>query len=221
MEIFLKILACIAIGYVLGMIHPSYIIAKVKKRDIKNEGTKNYGTSNTFILIGKGWGALVGVIDIGKGALATLIPMWIFPDISYLPYIAGSMAVIGHIFPFYMHFDGGKGFAAYIGMMMAICWWFGLIVLVVMVALTFAINYMITSTMTVIISFPIFVACYFHNWIGFGVVLFTTCIIIYKHIPNFKKIKEGTEPKVRAMFAKKKIALHKDELEEEKSTNEE
>ena len=215
MEIFLKILACIAIGYVLGVIHPSYIIAKVKNRDIKNEGTKNYGTSNTFILIGKGWGVLVGAIDIGKGALATLIPMWIFPDISYLPYIAGSMAVIGHIFPFYMHCDGGKGFAAYIGMMMAICWWFGLIILVVMVALTFAINYMITSTMTVIISFPIFVAAYFQNWIGFGVVLFTTCVIIYKHLPNFKKIKEGTEPKVRAMFAKKKLVLNKDELDKE------
>ena len=215
METFLQILACIAIGYFLGIIHPSYILAKVKNRDIKHEGTQNYGTSNTFILIGKGWGCLVGVIDIGKGALATLIPMWIFKDVSYLPYISGCMAVIGHIFPFYMHFDGGKGFAAYIGMMMAICWWFGLIVLVSMIILTFAINYMITSTMTVIIAFPIFVAAYFHEWIGFGVALFTTCIIIYKHIPNFIKIKNGTEPKVRAMFSKKKIVLDKKELEEE------
>ena len=214
METFLQILACIAIGYFLGVIHPSYIIAKVKKRDIKHEGTENYGTSNTFMLIGKGWGCLVGAIDIGKGALATLIPMWIFKDVSYLPYISGSMAVIGHIFPFYMHFDGGKGFAAYIGMMMAICWWFGLIILVVMVALTFIINYMITSTMTVIVSFPIFVAAYFHEWIGFGVVLFTTCIIIYKHIPNFIKIKNGTEPKVRDMFSKKKLVLDKKELDE-------
>lgn len=204
MELFLKILACIAIGYVLGMIHPSFIISKIKKRNIKEEGTKNYGTSNTFILIGKGWGALVGVIDIGKGALATLIPTWIFPGITYLPYICGCMAVIGHIFPFYLHFDGGKGFAAYIGMMMATNWIFGLIAIATMIILTIIINYMITSTMTIVISFPIFVAAYYQDWIGFAVVLFTTLVIICKHIPNFKKIKTGEEPRFNEVFKKKK-----------------
>ena len=204
MTTFLRILACIAIGYVLGMIHPSFIISRIKDRNIKEEGTKNYGTSNTFMLIGKGWGSLVGVIDIGKGVLATLIPMWIFPGVDYLPYVGGAMAVIGHIFPFYLKFDGGKGFATYIGMMLATCWWFGLIVLVVMIILTLIIDYMITSTMTVIFSFPIFVAAYFRNWIGFGIVLFTTAIIFIKHIPNFIKIKTGEEAKFSTVFKKKK-----------------
>ena len=128
------------------------IEAKVKNRDIKHEGTKNYGTSNTFILIGKGWGVLVGAIDIGKGALATLIPMWIFPDLYYLQYVCGSAAVLGHIFPFYLNFDGGKGFAAYIGMMLAINWIFGLITLVSMILITIIVNYRLASTFSIILS---------------------------------------------------------------------
>ena len=204
MQTFLQVLACMAIGYVLGMIHPSFVVAKIKHRNIKEEGTKNYGTSNTFVLVGKWWGVLVGVIDIGKGALATLIPMWIFPGIDYLPYVGGAMAVMGHIFPFYLHFDGGKGFAAYIGMMLATCWWFGLIIIAVMIVLTLIIDYMITSTMTVIISIPIFVAAYFQNWIGFGIALFTTIVIVIKHIPNFIKIKTGEEAKFSTIFKKKK-----------------
>ena len=200
----IKILATILIGYCIGVIHPSYIISLIKNKDIKSQGTKNYGASNTFVVAGKGWGVLVALLDIAKGALATLLPMWIFPDLYYLQYVCGSAAVLGHIFPFYLHFDGGKGFAAYIGMMMATNWIFGLIAIATMIILTIIINYMITSTMTVIISFPIFVAAYFQNWIGFGIALFTTIIIVIKHIPNFIKIKTGEEAKFSTIFKKKK-----------------
>lgn len=204
MEIFLKIIAVMAIGYVIGMIHPSYIVSKIKQINIKQKGTKNYGASNTFLVVGKMWGVLVALLDIGKGALATLIPMWIFPGYTYLQYLGGAMAVMGHIFPFYLHFDGGKGFAAYVGMVFAINWQFGLIMLPIVVVLTFVINYMITSTMTVIFSFPIFVAVYCKDWIGFGIALFASLVILYKHIPNFKKIKTGEEAKLSALFNKKK-----------------
>ncbi len=204
MEVFLKIIAVMAIGYVIGMIHPSYIVSKIKQINIKQKGTKNYGASNTFLVVGKMWGVLVALLDIGKGALATLIPMWIFPGISYLQYLGGAMAVVGHIYPFYLKFDGGKGFAAYVGMVFAINWQFGLIMLPIVVVLTFIINYMITSTMTVIFTFPIFVAAYCRDWIGFVIVILTSALIFYKHIPNFKKIKTGEEAKLSALFNKKK-----------------
>ena len=193
-----------AIGYALGMIHPSFVISQIKKANLKQKGTKNYGASNTFLVIGKWWGVVVAIFDIAKGAMATLIAGWIFPGITFLPYLGGAMAVVGHIFPFYLHFDGGKGFAAYIGMALAINWQFALIVAVIMIALTLIIDYMVTSTMTMIFTFPIFVAVYYHEWIGFAIVLCTSLLIFYKHIPNFHKIKTGEEAKLSALWKKKK-----------------
>lgn len=215
----LKIIATIAIGYFLGIIHPSYFVALFKKIDIKRNGTMNYGAGNTFIVAGKGWGVFVAIFDIGKGALATLLPMWIFPGIFYLQFVGGCMAVIGHIFPFYLKFNGGKGFAAFIGMMLAINWIFGLIALASMIVIMLIVNYRLATTMTIILSFPIFVAVYYREWIGFACVMFTTCIIIYKHIPNFVKIFNGEENTVWSILLKKKklkddLSIH---IEEEGS----
>ena len=200
----LKIIATMAIGYVIGMFHPSYFIAKFKCIDIKGQGTKNYGAGNTFVIAGKSWGALVAILDIGKGALATLLPMWIFPGIYYLQYVGGCMAVMGHIFPVYLKFKGGKGFAAYIGMMMAINWIFGLIALGSMIIITLIVNYRIAITMTIVLSFPVFVAVYYKEWVGFACVLFTTLVITYKHIPNFVKIFKGEETTVWQILLRKK-----------------
>ena len=200
----IKILATILIGYCIGVIHPSYIISLIKNKDIKSQGTKNYGASNTFVVAGKGWGVLVALLDIAKGALATLLPMWIFPDLYYLQYVCGSAAVLGHIFPFYLNFDGGKGFAAYIGMMLAINWIFGLIALVSMILITIIVNYRLASTFSIIFAFPIFVAIYYREWIGFGCVLFVTAVIVYKHIPNIKNTLAGKEVKVRDLLSGKK-----------------
>lgn len=200
----LEILATMLIGYAIGTIHPSYIISIIKKQDIKAQGTKNYGASNTFVVAGKGWGVLVALLDIAKGAIATLIPMWLFPDYYFLQYVCGCMAVIGHIFPFYLKFDGGKGFAAYIGMMLAINWIYGLIALVGMIVVTIIINYRLAATFSIIFAFPIFVAAYYKEWIGFGCVLFTTAVIVYKHIPNIKHTIAGREVKVRDLLSGKK-----------------
>ena len=200
----IKIIATILIGYMIGVIHPSYVISLIMKKDLKATGTKNYGASNTFVVAGKKWGVIVALLDIGKGALATLIPMWIFPDLYFLQYVGGSMAVIGHIFPFYLKFDGGKGFAAYIGMMLAINWIFGLIALVTMLVVTIIINYRLAATFFIIFVFPIFVAVYYREWIGFGCVTFTTAVIVYKHITNIKHTIAGREVKVRDLITGKK-----------------
>ena len=112
----------ILVGYLFGCFNLAYIISKVKKVDLQNTGSKNLGVSNTFITVGKGFGVLVGACDIFKCTIVILLAKAIFPDIGYLPYIAGIACVIGHMFPFYLKFKGGKGFASFLGMSLGIHW---------------------------------------------------------------------------------------------------
>ena len=101
----------ILVGYLIGCFNLAYIISKVKKVDLQNTGSKNLGASNTFITIGKEMGVLVGASDIFKCTLVVILIKLVFPDMDLLPYIAGIACVMGHMFPFYLKFKGGKGFA--------------------------------------------------------------------------------------------------------------
>ena len=111
----------IIIGYLLGCFNLAFIISKVKKIDLQNTGSKNLGASNTFITVGKGLGVLVGACDIFKCTLVVILVRVLFPEMDYLPYIAGVACVLGHMFPFYLKFKGGKGIASTGGVAIAVC----------------------------------------------------------------------------------------------------
>ena len=109
----------ILIGYAFGSIQPAYILSKiVGKIDIREHGSGNAGASNITAIMGWKYGFLVGLVDILKGVFAVLVVKWIYPFSPDLAFLSGIMAIIGHIFPFYMKFRGGKGVAALaVGMM--------------------------------------------------------------------------------------------------------
>lgn len=199
----LKIIACVLIGYLLGSSNLAYYLSKAKKIDLRGEGSGNYGTSNAFMLLGAKLGVLVAIHDIGKAVISVVLAMLLFPDVVYLPAVAGVSAVIGHIFPFYIKFKGGKGFAPYIGLAVALNWKVGLIIVAVAVALILISNYMVFGTMATILSLPISLAIH-NDWIALALASAVTIIIILKHIENFVKIKNGTEFKVRDVIFKKK-----------------
>lgn len=102
-----KLLICVVIGYLLGCINPAYLISKMKDKDITNRGTGNLGTTNAFINFGKVYGVLVLICDMGKAVLAVVVSRYLNPDFLLGGIVAGSMAVIGHILPFYNGFRGG------------------------------------------------------------------------------------------------------------------
>lgn len=102
-------------AYLLGCSNMAVYLAKLKNVDL-TKGSGNPGTSNATILMGWNAGVIVGIHDIGKAALAVILAELIFPDLKYVGAAAGVACILGHIFPFYMGFRGGKGFASYLGM---------------------------------------------------------------------------------------------------------
>jgi len=146
----------------MGNLMTSYLIAKwVKGYDIRNHGTGNAGGSNAFLLMGWKNGFIVGIIDILKAFIAVYIIRLLYPNHAELPLlmiIAGSMAVIGHIFPLFMGFKGGKGMACFLGMCMGIDGMIGLYAILILVLLTILTDYVAVGSIIAYITFPIFLA---------------------------------------------------------------
>ena len=135
----------IIIGYLLGCSSMSYYISKFKKVNLQEKGSKNLGTSNTMAVLGWKYGVLVGIHDIGKSIIAVVLAKYLFPDLELAGFLAGIASVLGHIFPFYLKFKGGKGFASYFGMTLALNWKLALIVALVVVILTLITDYIVVG----------------------------------------------------------------------------
>ena len=135
----------IVLSYLLGCSNMAIYIAAIKKVDLSAGGSGNPGASNAVILMGWKAGILVALHDIGKSVLAVLLAQQIFPDTAYIGAVAGVCSVLGHIFPFYLKFKGGKGFASYFGMTVALNWKLGLVLFVVAVAVTFLTDYIVVG----------------------------------------------------------------------------
>ena len=107
----------IALGYILGSIPTAYIAGRIKRgKDIREIGDGNMGAQNAFRQLGPGIGTLVGLIDFGKGALAIIIAQ--AANLSqWAVFLTGGVAVIGHNWPFFLRFRGGRGEATTIGIL--------------------------------------------------------------------------------------------------------
>jgi glycerol-3-phosphate acyltransferase PlsY len=114
-EILLGILTII-IGYVLGAILPAYLFGKLKGIDIREEGTKNAGTANAFRVLGPLYAIPTALYDALKGLLAILIAAYIGAPFIFMQ-ISGLVAIVGHVFPFYLKFRGGEGNATATGLL--------------------------------------------------------------------------------------------------------
>ena len=191
------------IAYLIGSFSTSFFLSKILKKDIRNGGSGNLGASNTTLTLGWKWGLLVGIVDILKGFVVVFVARMFFKEYEYLPYIVASMAIIGHIFPFYLKFKGGKGFATLMGCILG----YNLIAFVIagllVIIITFATDYIVLATLTMLISFPIFVGIYTHNFIYPLILAVSSLCIFIKHIPNFKKIIKKEEIGIRSSFTKK------------------
>lgn len=110
------------LGYALGCLSPAYLLARRKGFDIRSTGSQNAGASNAFITMGAKSGVAVGLCDMAKSCAAALLAAQLFPSLPGAAAVAGTAAVLGHIFPFYLKFRGGKGFAPFLGLTLALDW---------------------------------------------------------------------------------------------------
>ena len=141
-------LICLAIGYVCGLFQTSYIIGRMYKTDIREHGSGNAGTTNALRTFGKKAGALTLFGDCFKCVAAILIVKALFRGsygdiLPLLSLYAAAGCVLGHNFPFYLNFKGGKGIAASVGMILAFDWRVFLICAVVFFGLFFAFHYVV------------------------------------------------------------------------------
>lgn len=189
-------------SYLLGSISPSALISKIKKKDIRKHGTGNLGATNTMINFGRGWAAFVMLFDIFKAFLAVKLGHWLFADKALAAIAGGSLAVLGHVFPFYLKFKGGKGLAAYGGMILGLSPILFLILLTITVIAMFIVNYGVAMPMTAAVLFPILYGLHMHSvWAGV-IAAAVSAVIAIKHFSNIGKALRGEDTPVREYVKK-------------------
>lgn len=187
----------VLIGYLLGSLNLATLLAKRRGVDLRAGGSGNPGASNTVTLMGWKAGALVAIHDIFKAFLAVWLCRRLFPALPYVGVIAGVCSVLGHIFPIYLHFRGGKGFASYLGMALALDWKFALAIGLVIIIVVLITDYIVAGTMATVVSFPIYNAIR-QQYVTALLLAAATLLIIWKHRENLVRICKGTEIGVRS-----------------------
>lgn len=192
-------------GYLLGCVQTSYLLGKtLKKIDIRELGTSNAGASNATLVLGWSCGLLTGFLDGLKGLLAVVLAGWFFPSWPWSPLLAGTSAILGHIFPFYIGFRGGKGMSTFFGMFLGIDWKLGLILLGIQVLVTLVSDYVALGSLAVLTLLP--VLFYFFNFslMETAFISLLSLFLVYKHASNISNIWMGKEIGLRSTFRSKK-----------------
>lgn len=187
----------VILGYLLGCSNMAWYLARLSRANLRSNGSGNLGASNVTVLLGWKAGILTALHDIGKSVLAVLIAKWLFPELDYAGAAAGVACVLGHIFPFWLRFRGGKGFASYFGMTLALNWRLALIVAVAVILVTVITDYIVCGTVTTIVTVPVYMF-FTSGWLLAGILCIATAVIFYKHRENFPRIINGTELGLRS-----------------------
>lgn len=181
-------LMAVTLGYLLGCSNLAYYISLIRKYDIRKSGTGNLGASNATVLFGWKAGVAVAVHDAGKALLAVVLANLLFPDLEFAGAAAGVAAVLGHIYPFYLKFRGGKGTASFVGLTLALNWKLALAVLIVIVLATVITDYIVIGTFSAILMVPAYMGFFLHNLILMAIVAVASFNIFWKHRENIGRL---------------------------------
>jgi glycerol-3-phosphate acyltransferase PlsY len=191
-----QIILVLVLAYLLGSIPSGLIIGKVfYKTDIREHGSGNLGGTNTFRTLGVKAGLAVTLADILKGTLAASLPILFHLD-HMNPLVAGIFAVIGHMYPVFAGFRGGKAVATSGGVILFCAPFMFITVVIVFFLSLYITKYVSLSSMIAGITAVIYAII---NWnlALFIVVLLLASFVIYRHRANIKRIMNKTEPKIK------------------------
>lgn len=209
-----RIIVCLLCGYGFGCISTGYIVGKMNHVDIREYGSGNIGTTNTLRTLGKKAGAITYIGDVLKAMVPMLLArLVIFKELSYadlLGLYVGLGVAIGHNFPFWLHFKGGKGIAVTSGVMAAhdpLAIPLYIVAFVISVAVT---KYVSVGSLVIVTIFPIWIAVVDHGQAYFLHTLIVSLVFMglayFRHKQNLLRIKNGTENRIG-----QKVALVKEE----------
>ena len=181
-------------SYLLGSIPFGLILTKLfLKKDIRDVGSGNIGTTNVLRTGKKSLAAATLLLDLLKGYLSVVITFYYFEDlISY----SALLCFVGHIFPIWLKFKGGKGVATYLGVILALSYKFFLIFAICWLALAFLLRF--ASLSSIVSTLIIFVYSYFFENNNYSLILFVFFItILYTHRENIVRLKNSSENKIK------------------------
>lgn len=184
----------VIISYLLGSIAFGYLVAKYKKVDLRQLGSGNLGTTNAFRVLGPGPGVLVFIGDFLKGYLSARLGAAVGNE--FLAVLAGLAAMVGHSYPIFLNFRGGKVIATGVGVLMAFDWRVGLLAIAIWALVVAVSRYVSLASILAAISVPVLLILLQAptTYLIFGLV--GASFAVYKHIPNIKRLRAGTEYKV-------------------------
>ena len=211
---FVKFLSIAIISYLLGSLNFLIILSRsLTKKDIRESGSGNAGATNMLRTYGKKYAALTMLGDIFKVFIAVAIAFAILQvDFKYLFVLprdageqtvlvfqkefAGFFCLLGHIFPCFFKFKGGKGMAACTGMVIMVDWRIALILFIIFAAIV-AISKMISlGSVTIAVLFPVLITCFYKNLFLTLIAVLFAVIVIIAHRENIKRLIKGTENKI-------------------------
>jgi glycerol-3-phosphate acyltransferase PlsY len=190
----MALLIIAALAYLLGSVPFGIVMAKLfGLGDLRQIGSGNIGATNVLRTGNKPAAFLTLIGDAGKGALAVLIARWAVGESG--AGIAALFAMLGHLFPIFLGFKGGKGVATFLGTLLALSFPVGLAACAAW-AVTAAIFRI--SSLSALVSAglaPVF-TIFFYHWHGAIIVAIMSVIIFFKHSANIKRLRDGSEPKI-------------------------
>ena len=196
---FITNISLIIIFYLIGSLPFALILTKLSGfGDIRNIGSGNVGATNVLRTGNKYLAFIVLSLDIIKGFVPLIILQFYFEDLSMLnKIILGHFAIIGHIFPIWLKFKGGKGVATYIGFLFSINPYIGLSFLILWLVVALSTKYSSLGSLTAILIAPIyFIFINFNLYIGIFFI-YLSLIIYLKHSENIKRLLNKTESKIK------------------------
>ena len=201
----MKLILLLILAYLLCSIPSGVWIGKLFfKKDIRQHGSGNTGTTNTFRVLGKTAGIVVLLMDILKGTLATCLPM-IFHLSGINPLWFGVCAILGHTFPIFAGFKGGKAVATSAGMLLGfnpVFFVYSCIIFIVslfctsMVSLSSMISAVLITLSTIILPYVAPVILAKPNWLLTIIAFLVSSFIFYRHKDNIKRIRNHTESRI-------------------------
>lgn len=181
------------LGYLLGSIPFGLLLTRIGGAgDLRAIGSGNIGATNVLRTGRKGLAAATLLLDVAKGAAAVLLARWINPDYALL---GGLAAFLGHCYPIWLRFRGGKGVATFLGIALALSWPVGLVYAGVWLAVLALFRYSSVGGMAAAVSAPVAAAL----WSEFEMaILFLglSLIVLWKHRANIERLLSGEEPRV-------------------------
>ena len=190
----------VIIGYLIGNMNTAYLLGRRSGIDVRRSGSGNAGASNAFILMGKAAFAVTALADIAKAWLSWKLARLLFPALTLSGELASSACVLGHMFPVFLHFRGGKGLACLGGLILAFSPKVFCIMLTVFLIAAAVSGYIAVSTVAVAVCWP--GAYMLFGGYPAGTLMFCALAVpvVFRHRENFSRIRAGRELRLNFIF---------------------